>query len=120
MNLKKTAAIALLAVLLVLPAASLAQEIRFEPILQYMPGIAAVTGTDYVIVTGKEKQKAVFNTSGEQLSPYEHLNLSYLSRDYFVAFDEDGDNTWALLDVSGEQVTEAMYGEPRGDHTILT
>ena len=110
MKKNRILALAVLAVMLILPTVSLAQEIQFEPVLQYLPGIVSVPGTNYLIVTGKEKQQALFSTDGEQLTPYEHKNLSYLSRDYFVAYDEDGDNTRMLMDVSGVPVTEAAYG----------
>lgn len=92
------------------PVAPQALDVTFEPVLEYMPGIASVSATGYVIVTGKENQKAVFNTAGEQLSPYRYPNLSYLSRDYFVGFDEAGDNTRALVNVTGETLTDAAYG----------
>ena len=92
------------------PVAPQAPDIAFEPVLQYMPDITSVSATGYVIVTGKEKLKAVFTTAGEQLSPYRYPNLSYVSFDYFVGFDDAGDNTRALVNVAGETLTEAAYG----------
>lgn len=110
MNRKRIIAAALLAVMISLPALSLAQEVRFEAIMQYMPGISSAAGSKYVIVTGKDKLKAVFSTEGEQLSPYQFKYLAYQSMDYFIAYNKNGDNTRALMDVGGTQLTDMVYG----------
>ena len=101
----------LLAALLLGPAVSLGETVSIEPIFQYMPGISAVSGTQYVIVTRKEDStKAAFNTAGEQLTPFRYKTLSYLKYGFFVGRDGDGINNRALIYESGAQIARPAYG----------
>ena len=109
--MKKWMALSLLVILLAAPLSGLGETVAVEPLLQYRQGIAAVANTNYVIITDKHStRKAVFSTDGTQLTDYLYNNLTYLSNDYFVGYDEAGINNRSLVHISGATLIEAAYG----------
>ena len=100
-----------LCLLLVAALTAGAEGIRLRTVLQYMPGISAVKGTDYVIVTEKfDHTKTVYNTEGKKLASFPYTNLAYAGYGYFTAWNTEDGKSLALVDISGNQVTEAKYG----------
>ncbi len=89
-----------------------AENFDFEMIMQYMPGIAPVNGTDYVIVTEKFTHfKSLYTTSGERLAAFQYDNLGYYGFDLFAAFnDNDVVNNRALVTSNGLELIGPEYG----------
>lgn len=112
--MKKWVAAALMLALLTVSAVSLGEEaanVQFEILFQYQAPITAVESTNYVIMTDKQTgKKAVFDTAGEQLSPYLYEELSYIRYGILSGTDQKDElNGKGLVLMSGTTIAEPVY-----------
>ena len=102
----------LLSLSLLLGALCAGAEDNAQILMQYMPQITALNGTDLVIVTEKFSHwKSLYTTEGEKQAEFPFTDLQYLNYGYFLAWNGEGVNNRALVHVNGRQITEAAYGQ---------
>ena len=88
-----------------------ADWITVEPLMQYIPSITSVGGTNYLIISTQSGDKqAVFNTALEQISQYQYAKMAYLDYGLFQAWDDEEINHRAIVTPEGAQLTDFAYG----------